>query len=260
MAQPPASVRYNNPGAMYPGPVADRFGSTGTEIIGGGHKIAVFPDPVSGAAAQFALLDRGYAGMTIADAIKKWSGGNHSDAYARRVAEQTGIDPGTRLTPEMLRDPNFAVPLARTMAGWEAGNSSPLSDDDWRAAHGMAFNGQQPPPRSSGHPAPTTPSAAPETTVATAAPPAASPPADSGPIGALMGSLFPQAPSNDPNAQRNEQELMKNAVAMMNQTRQQAGYGQQQGAMQPTPQRPLDMGKIRAMIARRVALGTGGEA
>ena len=69
MTRPPASLRYNNPGAQYPGPSARRFGSVGTETIGGGHKIAVFDDPVNGAAAQFDLLLRSYAGLPSSPAL-----------------------------------------------------------------------------------------------------------------------------------------------------------------------------------------------
>lgn len=42
-----ASIRYNNPGAMWPGPSSQRFGANGYETIGGGNKIAVFDDPVA---------------------------------------------------------------------------------------------------------------------------------------------------------------------------------------------------------------------
>src|SRR5690606_3604166 len=38
-----ASVRYGNPGAQYPSPHAERFGLQGYGIIGGGHKIGLFP-------------------------------------------------------------------------------------------------------------------------------------------------------------------------------------------------------------------------
>jgi hypothetical protein len=144
MAQPPASIRFNNPGAQYPGPSARKFGSIGTEVIGGGHKIAVFDDPVRGAAAQFDLLDRGYAGMTLGQAIQKWSGGNSSPAYAAHISKATGIPLDSRLTPEMLRDPNVAVPFARASADWEAGGKYPMTDEQWKAAHAMAFGGQQP--------------------------------------------------------------------------------------------------------------------
>jgi hypothetical protein len=58
----PASFRYNNPGAQYPSTEAARFGQTGYGIIGGGHKIARFPSPVNGAAANFDLLYRNYTG------------------------------------------------------------------------------------------------------------------------------------------------------------------------------------------------------
>ena len=86
----PASIRYNNPGAQYPGPSARRFGSVGTEIIGGGHKIAVFDDPVKGAAAQFDLLNRGYAGMTLRWRAKQGRAAkpvcrNQSRAHVRRL-------------------------------------------------------------------------------------------------------------------------------------------------------------------------------
>jgi hypothetical protein len=144
MAQPPAAIRYNNPGAQYPGPSARKFGSTGTEIIGGGHKIAVFDDPVNGAAAQFDLLNRGYANMTLGQAIQKWSGGNSSGAYAKAISDGTGLSLDTRLTPELLRDPNVAIPLAKTSAKWETGQDYPMTDDQWKQAHSMAFGEQSP--------------------------------------------------------------------------------------------------------------------
>jgi hypothetical protein len=129
---------------MYPGPSARKFGSIGTETIGGGHKIAVFDDPVKGAAAQFDLLLRAYAGMPLGQAIAKWSGGNSSSAYASQIARQAGLSPDAVLTPEMLKDPALAVPLARGMAGWEAGKQSPLSDEQWRQAHSLATGGATP--------------------------------------------------------------------------------------------------------------------
>jgi len=139
--QPPASIRFNNPGAQYPGPSARKYGSTGTEIIGGGHQIAVFDDPVKGAAAQFDLLNRAYAGMTLQDAIRKWSGGNSSGAYAQRISEATGIPLDGVLTPEILRNPQTAINLARTSADWEAGGKYPMSDEQWQEAHRMSLGG-----------------------------------------------------------------------------------------------------------------------
>lgn len=142
----PASIRNNNPGAQWPGPSATRFGATGFETLndGQGNKIARFDTPEAGAAAQFDLLNRRYAGMPLTDAIRKWSGGNSSDAYANSVAQAIGIKPTDVLTPEILSDPARAVPFAKAMARIEAGRDFPMSDDQWMAAHQMAFAPQQP--------------------------------------------------------------------------------------------------------------------
>src|SRR5215469_16900961 len=72
----PASFRYNNPGAEFPCNEAARFGQTGYgSLLGGRFKIALFPSPVNGAAANFDLLYRRYTGMTIGAAGNKWTGG-----------------------------------------------------------------------------------------------------------------------------------------------------------------------------------------
>jgi len=136
----PASIRYNNPGAMYPGPSSKKFGSTETETIGGGHKIAVFPDAVSGAAAQIDLLHRNYTGKTLQSAITKWSGGNDVPTYLKVIQKETGLSPDTILTPELIEDPKVGIAIARAMALQEAGKSYPLSDDQWLEAHKKAFN------------------------------------------------------------------------------------------------------------------------
>lgn len=140
----PASIRYNNPGAMWPGPSSQKFGATGAGVIGGGNKIAQFDSPESGAAAQFDLLARKYAGKPLGAAIAQWSGGNSSPAYAASIAKATGLDPNAVLTPDMLRNPSVAVPLAKAMARWEAGREFPLDDNGWTRAHAMAMGGGRP--------------------------------------------------------------------------------------------------------------------
>jgi hypothetical protein len=122
-----ANVRYNNPGAQYPGPSSQAFGSTGTGIIGGGNQIAQFPTPVHGAASNFALLDKGYTGMPVSAAISKWSGGSRSDV--------PGYDPSAVITPEMVRDPKFAIPFMQAVAGGEAPGKYPMSPEQWQLAH-----------------------------------------------------------------------------------------------------------------------------
>lgn len=139
MSENPPTIRYNNPGAMYPGPSARRFGGKAVQVIGGGHLIAVFPDPVSGAAAMFDLLHRSYTGMPLADAIEKWSGGNDVDTYVRRVVAMAKIKPREDLTKEMIETPEKAIPLARAMAKHEAGREYPMDDAEWAEAHARAL-------------------------------------------------------------------------------------------------------------------------
>jgi hypothetical protein len=139
----PAAIRFNNPGAQYPGPSANAFGATGSATIGGGHKIANFPDPVSGAAAQFHLLGRAYAGLPLAQAIAKWSGGNNAGQYTAAVSRATGISPETVLTPELLQSPQ-GIALVRAMAKHETGREFPMQPEQWQQAQSRAFGGPQP--------------------------------------------------------------------------------------------------------------------
>lgn len=141
MTQAPASIRYNNPGAMWPGQSSKRFGASDYATIGGGNQIAIFSDPVNGAAAQFDLLSRNYTGLPLAEAIRKWSGGNASDAYVANIAKRTGLSPDTVLTPEFFSDAGRSIPLARAMAAHEAGADYPLSDEQWSRAFQMAQGG-----------------------------------------------------------------------------------------------------------------------
>jgi hypothetical protein len=139
----PAPIRYNNPGGMYPGPSASAFGSTDYGIIGGGHKIARFDDPVSGAAAQFDLLRRGYSGLPLDAAITKWSGGNSSPSYVQSVSGALGVAPNTRMS-DVLGNPSSAVSLAKAMSKYETGRDFPLSDEQWTDAYNRSLQGGAP--------------------------------------------------------------------------------------------------------------------
>lgn len=134
----PASIRYNNPGAQYPGPSASAFGSTSYGTIGGGHKIAAFNSPEEGAAAQFHLLGRKYAGKPLSNIIAEWSGNNSSPSYIASVSRSLGIAPNTVITPEFVRSPE-GIKLAQAMATFEAGKPFPLSPEGWQKAQQMAF-------------------------------------------------------------------------------------------------------------------------
>ncbi|WP_127089057.1 hypothetical protein [Aquabacter cavernae] len=141
-ARVPASIRNNNPGAQWPGQSAKRFGSTEFETLndGQGNRIARFETPEQGAAAQFDLLSRRYAGMPLNDAIRKWSGGNSPDAYTASVARSMGMQPTDLLSADLLSDPARAVPFAKAMARVEAGRDFPMSDEQWMS--GFQLSGQ----------------------------------------------------------------------------------------------------------------------
>lgn len=138
----PASIRHNNPGAMWPGPSAQKFGAVGSETLkdGQGNKIATFPTPEAGGAAQFDLLGRSYKGMTVKSAIAKWSGGNNVDSYLGSL-KQSGIDPNTVINDDTLHDASFMIPFAKGMAKHEAGKDFPMTDDQWNSAFALYQGG-----------------------------------------------------------------------------------------------------------------------
>lgn len=130
-----ATVRFNNPGGMYPASWQGRFGGEDTGArIGGGHPIARFPDPVSGAAALFALLDgRLYVNKTVEDALTTWTGGNNAQTYISWM-QRRGIDT-SEVVGNYLARPESAIALASLMARWETGHSYPLSRSEWETAY-----------------------------------------------------------------------------------------------------------------------------
>jgi uncharacterized protein (TIGR02594 family) len=131
----PASIRYNNPGAQWPSERAARFGQIGYGQLadglnaGAGNKIARFPHPVNGAASNFDLLARLYVGMKIGAAGVKWTGANGFGV--------PGYDPDTVLTRALIDDADTAIAFLKAIAKREAGKDSPLTDEQWRAAHAM---------------------------------------------------------------------------------------------------------------------------
>lgn len=144
----PASIRNRNPGAQEPGPSSKRFGSSSHEVLRWTYKgkpavnkIATFPTNEHGAAAMFDLLSRKYTGKTIEKAISTWCGGYYAGAYAKALEANGGVKAGDVLTVELVRNPEFAIPLCKAMARVEAGKDFPLSDAEWQEAHSMAFGG-----------------------------------------------------------------------------------------------------------------------
>jgi hypothetical protein len=148
----PASIRNNNPGALYTGPSACKFGATGKEILvsrDGKHQIAKFPTAIHGAAALFDNLMNAkgaggyyYRGRNLGKAIETWCGAIRAQTYLAVIRQRTGLVPGSMLSEDFLRDPDRVIPLAQAMAYHEAGREFPgLEPNDWLEAHSMAFAG-----------------------------------------------------------------------------------------------------------------------
>lgn len=149
----PASIRNNNPGAMEPGPSSRKFGSTAYETLrwtgpDGNprtNRIATFATPQHGAAAQFDLLARKYAGKPLAKAVEMWCGGYWAGEYGAKVEAACGLTATDVLTRDIIADAARAIPLARAMARMEAGREFPMDAAGWQAAHAMAFGGSYAP-------------------------------------------------------------------------------------------------------------------
>jgi len=137
----PISIRTNNPGAMWGGKRAEKWGATADILTGDkqGNHIAVFPTKVQGAAAQFDLWRGGYAGMTLGAAIRKWSGGNSSPSYSAFLTNKTGIEMLDVVTHELLAGPK-GLSLMKAQAQWEAGKPYPMTDAEWEEAQRMVFH------------------------------------------------------------------------------------------------------------------------
>src|SRR5690348_1065671 len=124
----PASIRYNNPGAMWGrtgartstdkiaatnSGLALKWGSTQTAYLsdglGQGNNIALFPSKVDGACAQFDLwrTSKNYRDRRLADAIRTWSGGNYTESYiAFLCARVPGLRRDTVINETFLSSPS----------------------------------------------------------------------------------------------------------------------------------------------------------
>ena len=161
----PASIRNKNPGALYPGPSARKFGGTKVENLtskDGKHKIAQFPTSIHGAAALFDnfMNAKGatgyyYRNKPLSKAIDTWCGSIRAQSYLRLIEQQAGYKPSEVLSEDFLRDPDKAIALARAMARHEAGRDYPLEGSEWLEAHAMAFGDAVAPEPSANNDVPT---------------------------------------------------------------------------------------------------------
>lgn len=138
-----ASIRSNNPGAIWDSKFTRKRGAIGGQKLNDGlgqnNSIAYFDDAIDGARCLFQLLESGYCNRSVKAAIRKWSGGNHVQSYLSVLKQKANISPDDTITPAKLRDIDWATSFARAMAFHEAGKVYPLSDLEWRLAHSEAF-------------------------------------------------------------------------------------------------------------------------
>jgi hypothetical protein len=154
----PAAIRHKNPGAMWPGTIATKWGSTrwvylsdgtGQGGNGKGNKIATFDNWVDGICAQLDLwrTSKHYKNKRFADAIRTWSGGNNVPAYIRYVkARIPGMDEDTIMDDTFWKGP-MGLKFLQVQAGHEAGKPIPAPQADWVEAQRRVFANQPPKPR-----------------------------------------------------------------------------------------------------------------
>jgi len=148
----PASIRFSNPGAMWGkgNPLATKWGATASPTLndglGQGNNIAVFPDKVHGAAAQFDLWHTSahYHNKTLTEAIHTWSGGNSSANYVNFLVKHApGLTAMSIINDALLGSP-LGIAMMKAQAWNEAGKPYPMTDDEWKQAQDMVFKGAQP--------------------------------------------------------------------------------------------------------------------
>ncbi len=145
----PASIRYNNPGAMWGGnAITKKWGETKrvtlNDGLGQGNNIAVFPTKVQGACAQFDLwrTSKNYRNKTLAAALKTWSGGNWWQSYVKFLTDRVpGLRADTVITEEFLKS-RSGLEMMKAQAWHEAGKPYPMSDAEWVEAQRMVFSGK----------------------------------------------------------------------------------------------------------------------
>lgn len=147
----PAAIQFKNPGAMWPGAIATKWGSnmwqylsdgTGQGGGGKGNKIAIFVKWSDGIAAQLDLWRTSpkYRNKRFADAIRVWSGGNNVPFYITFVkARVHGITENTIMNDSFWKSP-MGPEFLKAQAWHEAGRRIPAPDEDWLDGQRRVFN------------------------------------------------------------------------------------------------------------------------
>lgn len=143
-----ASIRYNNPGAMWGGTALVRkWGATANVALADGlhqnNHIAVFPTKVQGAAAQFDLwlTSANYRNKQLASAIHTWCGGNSWENYVAFLCKRVpGLTSSTLINEAFLRT-HSGLAMMKAQAWNEAGQVYPMTDAEWAQAQELVFGG-----------------------------------------------------------------------------------------------------------------------
>lgn len=146
----PASIRYKNPGAMWPGAIATKWGSkrwiylndgTGQGGDGHGNKIAIFDNWVDGICAQIDMwrTKPAYKNQKFKDAIAVWSGHNNVEDYIAYVLKRVpGMTRDTIMNEDFWKGP-MGLAFLKAQSGHEAGKPIPASDAEWIEAQRRVF-------------------------------------------------------------------------------------------------------------------------
>jgi hypothetical protein len=144
----PASIRFNNPGAMWGGNALSRkWGATANiglkDGTGQGNTIAVFPTKVAGAAAQLDLWrsSKHYRNKRLDAAIKTWSGGNHWQSYVKFLSDRVPGLTGSTIINEAFLSSFSGIAFVKAQAWHEAGEPYPMTDAEWEQAQAKVFGG-----------------------------------------------------------------------------------------------------------------------
>lgn len=148
----PAAIRHKNPGAMWPGPIATKWGSTkwvylndGTGQGGGGkgNKIATFDRWEDGICAQLDLWRSSprYRNKPFAEAIDTWCGHNSTEAYIQHVLKRIPtMRRDTIMNDAFWRSP-AGLAFLQVQAAHEAGKVIPAPAEAWVAAQKRVLGG-----------------------------------------------------------------------------------------------------------------------
>lgn len=142
----PVSIRFRNPGAMWGGRLAIKWGAQKKAVPlndgkGQGNNIAVFPTYVQGICAQLDLwrTSKHYRNKPFEDAIAVWSGHNEVESYIKFVLDRVpGMKRGTVMNDAFWRS-SMGVAFLKAQAWHEAGKRYPAPTADWIEAQNIVF-------------------------------------------------------------------------------------------------------------------------